>query len=188
MRLPMLRMPDFVHIKAWGLRLKWEFPHARIWSISLSFFLFLARINDIFCAVYEWIRGALCRHYREAGCHQQFNWKGNGISRTHDAIGADLPDLLGWKWKWRLRKTFEVHLKHGWPGACCFGDCWVNKNICFSCACLLISTCYKFHSDTPHKTFVAIGGAFRTQFWRAEFSAPKLNEWKVVEIWNLHIM
>ena len=44
----------------------------------------------------------------------------------------------GLKWWWGH--------KHGWPGGCYIGDCWVNKNLCFSCACLInLFVCDTFH-------------------------------------------
>ena len=37
-----------------------------------------------------------------------------------------------------------------WPGSCHIGDCWANKNFCFSSACL---NYVKIHSDNGNKSY-----------------------------------
>ena len=82
--------------------------------------------------------------------------------------------------------------KYGWPGVCHLGECWVNRNICFSCShfkkymltsiliIVIVHTRHMWQLGHPSMTNIC-----KYLYFGGWISVLKSNQWSTVETWHL---
>ena len=85
--------------------------------------------------------------------------------------------------------------KHDWHRGCHLGACWMNRNVCFSCACLNIHVkvsilIIEINDTRNQKHLGKISGhnLAKSCILAGRHLGGKSNKWKVVQTWMLHIM
>ena len=74
--------------------------------------------------------------------------------------------------------------KHGWPGGCHLGECWVNKKIVFSCSCLYMLTSMLTIEIAHTKHLWQLGklswpNCAKNLYFNRQLLVFKSNQWKV---------